>query len=248
MLQGSILDAQSEEFTIPANGQLNVPIGGEFVRCLEATDNFKIAVNGGAKLYFASGMEYRPPNIDGFDSFTMYNETGTDIDVVMGWGAGDLNDNRLTASGNLHVQNVVGEKLNVDDADTQAAIASLEIAVDSVTAEVTAINALLQSDIDQRQALTTLAGASYAEVTTATTTTVVTAGANTNGVIIRQAMIASNNSGTTVQITVGGNSLMYTQAGYSCFSIQNIYVPAGNAIAIQSGGVNTKALIWYEVL
>jgi predicted amino acid racemase len=94
-----------------------------------------------------------------------------------------------------------------------------------------------------------LANASYAE-STGTSITVVSAGANTSGVHIKHAIISGYGSGNEGELVVNGNHLLrgidwnigYTQ------SIQDVFVPAGQAITIDSGHANNAAQIWFEVL
>lgn len=181
-------DAESSEFTIPANSYLEIPAAGEFVRCFEASDTFKMSVNDGGKVYFAGGIEYRPPGMQEFDKITLFNETGADIDVTLGFGGGQITDSRFTASSNLKVENAVGGTLKTDDDETQTKLDS--------------ILAMLQNATDQRLPVLDMSAASYAEAQNATVTALdASAGDNANGFILHH-----------YDIGPGGNS-GYLKAG-----------------------------------
>lgn len=134
--------------------------------------------------------------------------------------------------------------IKVDDDATQTAIAALS----------TNLSDLLKNDDQKRNALTTLAGASYAEVSNGTTV-VVAAGANLNGIVLRRGFITSsaNISGVAASIKFGTQHLLAlignsVTAGVFCQSLENIFLPAGTSLTITTAGTYATAGIWYEVL
>ena len=227
--------AQSSTFVIGAGDRVPVMGQAQFVRCLEANGPFYVSVNNGQEMYFASGIQYTAPGLEDFQEYALINKSGAPVTVTMAWGFGELTDNRLTATGNLSVINAPATKLDVDDADTQTALAS--------------ILAMLQNDELQRKPLTTLQGATLVSVLNATTT-VVTAGANVNGVIIRSINLFSG-SNVTAYLQIGATKLL--QTGYSSGAAvncerENIFVPAGNQIIISGGNAASGGNMAYEVL
>ena len=102
-IQSPLRGAETTPFTIPAGGQLSIAATGEFVRCISADANFEISFNSGPKVFMASGISRRTYKNQEFSSFELYNTTGSDIDVVLAWGYGDLEDGRLTVTGALNI-------------------------------------------------------------------------------------------------------------------------------------------------
>lgn len=132
--------------------------------------------------------------------------------------------------------------LSISDADTHTKLDTLETSL-------TALEALLVNDETLRKPLTTLAGASYASVS-GSSSTVVTAGANTNGVIIRFAQVVNGGSGNC-SLSIDGNVVIRCDggsAGLQREQIRDIFVPAGQAVAIQSSVAAARVHILYEVL
>ncbi|PZO86533.1 MAG: hypothetical protein DI626_06250, partial [Micavibrio aeruginosavorus] len=172
----NIRGAQSSKYTIPAGGSIDIGATGEFVRCLEASAQFKLSVNAASAFYFDRGLQYTTRSPDTFDQLTLINETAADITVVMVWGFGEVHDSRLSiVGGNLSVQNVAGQKLNVTDTDTQAALAAVKVAADQ-------IKAALQGDKTLRQGLTDTRTATRGQVlNSGGNVTFVSAAANVNG-------------------------------------------------------------------
>jgi len=103
-MQGGIIDsADTGLFTIPANSFINIPAYGEFIGCLESDANFEVQLNNGNTFFFAGGLEYRPPGLQ-IETAKLINNSGSDIDVLMAWGAGSLNDRRLTSTSPLLIR------------------------------------------------------------------------------------------------------------------------------------------------
>lgn len=112
---------------------------------------------------------------------------------------------------------------------------------------------LLKSPNDQRAGLTDLTNASRVSLRNSTST-VVSATTNTNGVIIRTAVVTSHEAET--YISVGGDPVI-SASGFrsdtsgvgagSAAVLKNLIVPAGVAIEINAAQ-GDRAAITYEVL
>lgn len=100
----------------------------------------------------------------------------------------------------------------------------------------------------QEKRFTNLHNASYDSVNGASSTTV-SAGANTNGILIHLAHYSGfGNFGYYIQ--AGSNYLVREDgSGYSINDkLENIFIPAGVALTIYSEGASAHVGVWYEVL
>lgn len=134
--------------------------------------------------------------------------------------------------------------VKVDDDATQAALATLQTAVEAITS-------MLQNGDDQREGMTTLNGFTYAGVS-GSNSTVVSAAANVNGILIASANMSTTGvSGNSASITVGGNAIMRLNGstGYTAAIREtNIHIPAGVALVLNSSATSSNVDIWYKVL
>lgn len=107
-------DAETGEFIIPANSMKSLDFTGRFVRCFSTTAELEISFNHGARAFFDAGIGRKIPEYnEDFKSFQLYNETALDVTVVVGWGFGDIEDNRLVISSeNINTQEKRSETLN----------------------------------------------------------------------------------------------------------------------------------------
>ena len=233
-MKSFLRDVIGETYRVPAGERLDMPLSGNFATCLSATGRLEIGFNNGGRAPFETGLGRETDNGEEFISLQLYNDTGSDIDVEMVWGYGGFKDQRLSASGNLNVVNPSGQKLDVDDADTQTALAD--------------ILTMMQNDKDQRASLTTLEGATNAFVRNANTT-IVASGANTDGIIIRFFQVSAwGNSGADVpRIKLDGLDLNYFVKDGQITG-GDIFVPAGVELSANSSTSTCSILIWYEVL
>ncbi len=110
----SIRGAQTGQFTVLAGQMLEIGATGDFVRCLESTATFEISLNSGSRLYFSSGIEYKTSGTDEFTSIQIFNVGGSPLTVTLGWGYGELNDNRLTATAALNIATPTGLQTTAD--------------------------------------------------------------------------------------------------------------------------------------
>lgn len=130
----------------------------------------------------------------------------------------------------VEVINEPTTKLDVDDADTQTAIASLETAVAAVE---TAIGTL-ESEVVEANTIN-LDGATMVNVSNSTTT--VSAGTNTNGAIVEFCTYGQNSS-SIGGLSVGGNIITPRNANSASGGVQGVVqkikIPAGTAFAFVS--------------
>lgn len=237
-----IRGSQTADFTIPAGGRLPVGSQGQYVRCLAASGPFYISINGGSELFFASGIQWRADGLETYSQFDLINKSGAPVTVTIAWGFGEYTDGRLTATGNLTVVNAPATVLKVDDDESQ-------VQLSAIATKITDLETLLKNDRLQRNALTTLQGATLVSVINATTT-VVSAAANVNGVIIRSINLFSG-SNVTAYLQIGATKLLQTaySSGAACnCDRENIFVPAGNQIIISGGNTTSGGNMAYEVL
>ncbi len=260
MFDQTIRGAQTGQFVIKPGEYLPINSAGEFVRCLAATDIFKVSVNGGSAMFFAEGIEYVTPPMVEYQGFELINETASDITVLMAWGFGEFHDNRLTASGDLKVVNAAGQTLKVDDDQTQAALATLngktdtvKAAVDLAKLAVDAVTAALVNANSKRNALTPLSGAQYHVNAGGGTVEVVTAAANVNGILIRYAHCPGVHSSGNQQSNVRANGayLLEGAAGpdkLSATSVRDLVLSPGINLTTHSSGLSASAYVFYQLL
>lgn len=249
----NIRGAQTSKYIVPAGQSADIPAAGEFVRCLEATSNFKLSISGGSPMYFAGGIQWTARSPEQFDGFTIINDTVAQIEVVMAWGFGEFVDNRLAVAGNISVQNVIGGTLKVDDDQSQAALELIRQAVRS-TEDITYLMKIAQHNEGSgkgkaRRPFTSLQAASYASVSNATTT-IVASGTNVNGVLIQVAELVFNGNAAGY-LSINGNKILDVNAPSAVImreSIRDIHIPAGQAIVASSSNASAKINIFYEVL
>lgn len=245
----------TKPFLVPAGAETPVNAVGAMLFNIASDDNLFLRIGeDGNKVRFNEGDKYQMPDGQQFERFYLINETGADVIVTVGMGTGNI-----TVANQVSIAGTV----KTDDDATQAALATLETAVETMSADLQAaleeveveINdmmALMQNDQDKRTGLTTFDGATYAAQSGTGTNNVVTALANVNGVIIRHGMVVGQaNSTNRGQILVGGNPLIDTFTGVGgnspiAIDIKDVFVPAGQAISLVC--TFNLAFIRYEVL
>lgn len=102
---------------IPANSQVDFPIIGNTVRCLESTAAFKVSFdNSSSGIELSAGLAYTCPSDTTFSRVTLKNETGSVNTVKVFIGFGRMDDSRLSVVGaSVDVQNKSGTSLRVKD-------------------------------------------------------------------------------------------------------------------------------------
>lgn len=234
-------DANSEPFLVPAGKTIEFKETGEFVRCLSSDGEIEISFNrGGARSFFSSGLSRRTPNGSIYQSFELHNPTGTDVEGVITFGYGDVEDNRLQASGNLNVINASGDTLAVHDGSVWSRINDVR-------------NALL--DLKAKPNVD-LSNATHAKAVDVETVVAVTAVANTAGVWIHRGSAFGYN-GTSFQASILMDDVvicgMNDSVGVGAASdmekdvIENYFIPAGKKVSLEAEN-SCACYLWYEVL
>lgn len=101
-------------YKVEAIGRLPLDISGDTISCFEADGDLKIEFdNEGSVTDFKKGMTY--PN-EPFKLIELINESGSEIEVTISIGQGNIIDNRLSVAGSLSVQNEAGGTLQVEEA------------------------------------------------------------------------------------------------------------------------------------
>ena len=81
----------------------------------------------------------------------------------------------------------------------------------------------------------------------ASTQTIVTAGANTNGIILRTLSLYGANA--SVQVRHGGNSFFYSSGNQDAiFWAGELFLPPGQALDWQAGGASQTLVASYDLL
>ncbi len=226
----------------------------DFIMNLTASGDLSIRIGDGDKSRFNDGDKYRLSNEDGsFKQVTLINETGSDVNVTIALGVGDV-DTATVISGAIKVRNddspndelqiktKSGTTLKVDDDATQAALASLL--------------AILQNADDKRAALTSLDGCTFAEAIN-TTNTVVTAVANTDGIIIPRGYAQLyNQQGFGSAVLMDDNPIIGTDDMSSASNGTNalndrekdLHIGAGSKLSLESNDGRYPAWVWYRTL
>jgi hypothetical protein len=95
----------SQSRTIAAGAEERFDISGTFLRCLYAShSDFQLRIDGGAWQYFDQGLKYVADDGDGFGYVSIINNSASPLDITLGYGFGDLDDDRLSlVGGNLPV-------------------------------------------------------------------------------------------------------------------------------------------------
>lgn len=101
---------KTNNYTIPANGQIAIERRADLLTCLEADADFVIRFNDGSKSDFMAGLTFEP---DGpFENVVLINETATDNVVKLAWGQGRVRDSRLNISGSINSKSQVPDVLS----------------------------------------------------------------------------------------------------------------------------------------
>ena len=176
---------------------------------------------------------------NGFDRFYLANtaQAGKWLRLIVTEGPDDYDVNNPSI-GTVDSVGAIDSPVEIVDDDILAALASIVSAV-----------GILASDTAQRASLTTLEGATHVDVTNATTE-VVAAVDNTDGVIIRQFFGAVYNGSNYARLLIDDNPVGVVQGGGGMIGnhIENMHIPAGVSVKIESSNASYTGTMWYEVL
>ena len=87
----------TRDFTIPANGSVEAARVSSVLTILQADAPFRVSFDNGPLSDMEQGLTMREP----FSRVELVNETGTDINVKLGFGKGDIRDSRLSFAGQI---------------------------------------------------------------------------------------------------------------------------------------------------
>ena len=239
----------------PNNGTITISDGetyplnvrGNFINVKSADQQFKILLDGQEELQAAQNRRFRLSENDTFNLVEIVNDSGNSLTFQLEIGFGGVESDDVSITGAVAVKNdatddelqvvtKAGTTLKVDDDATQTAITALQ----------TAITDLLQNADDQRKSLTEVRGTST--TITNSSGTLVSAGANTNGVVISSAGLWSNSSGEDSYVYFDGTVYIRNEGNNSVYTIvEDIFVPAGVEITYDIGNLHYLD-IFYEVL
>lgn len=104
--------------TVPAGGSLALEVAGSFVRCLDATADFRLSIDGGAGVFFAKGTALSGVS---FAQLRVENPSASDNTVRIVAGVGEYRDDRL---------NIIDDAVAVEVTN----VAAIEAAADQLAA------------------------------------------------------------------------------------------------------------------
>lgn len=259
-IQAPDMNFTTYPFSIPAGATVPFSITSSRLALIEATDEINVIFGVGNKTVLFAGLTYGTPQGQAWGQIYLENPTGTTVTGRFIAGNGLIEDRRLTATGNLQVVNPAGQKLDVDDADTQTAIAAtntllttIDGVLDNIKSQTDNLSSIL-SRLGDIETMSTgaidMTNASYGSAINSTTT-LVTAVANTSGIIVFKGIINDGGSGTG-SVKFGGNPIIGADfAGTATYreSLETpLLLPSGSALVVESTSANVKVHVWYEVL
>lgn len=204
---------------------------GRSIACIAASTDLEIVINDGSRSKFFSGMAL---NFDrDFEKVQIYNPSGAPATFEITTAMGRVDDNRLTASGNLNVLDpVTGDSF----------------------AEVIAGNAdilAMLQNADAKRAGVNVAGSSFFAANSVNTTplALIDPSSNTNGAILRFLTFTQNTSvGVSFFISSSAPAsqtdtsvlrLMFVDGAASLrhqFAVAPLFIPAGFGLYIVGNG------------
>ncbi|WP_296996328.1 MULTISPECIES: hypothetical protein [unclassified Thalassospira] len=176
-METKITRYQSYSGTIAAGDTFAINRQGRSVTCLSASDDLEIVIDDGSRSFFTAGisMEFDEP----FSKVQLHNPTAGPVTFLIATAMGKVDDNRLTASGNLKVLDPgAGGESFADVIASQADIL-----------------AMMQNDEDQRVGVNSLGQSNFMLNSISTSASVlIDPSLNTNGAILRWFRGFSNTS------------------------------------------------------
>lgn len=234
---------RSFPLVIPAGGQQEFNCAGARILLCDSASlpDFELQIDGGINIPYKVGRKYTHAGGESFRLVTVHNlDALNSLTVNLLVGTGDIQDNAVYVD---TIQSIA-QTVNTDDAGTQAAIAAAAAAIEARLSHRSMLPARL----------TTLQGAAYASGTASGAsqkTEIVSAAANVNGVAVRKAVITQGTSagGNPMGLLAGAGYVDYGSAGGSSqIRVENVFIPSGVKVEVETSGNNATWQIWYEVL
>ncbi|PIE10508.1 MAG: hypothetical protein CSA72_08355 [Rhodobacterales bacterium] len=86
----------SSTWTVPANGAVTVNRSAEFLSCLDAAAPFRVRIGNTPETAFEQGLTFHSDVT--FDRVEIVNPNAFEISVTLGFGRGNISDNRLVVA------------------------------------------------------------------------------------------------------------------------------------------------------
>lgn len=245
-------DSESDDQTIPANGAQTFRYVGTFIQNLQSDGDLEVSVDDGPICFFGTGIKKTTPFDESgqqgvFTKVRIINNTGTDIDVKVAYGFGDVSDSSFKVSGALPVENKAGESLDVN-------IGGVDVVENGDTHLRThdeILLSLLNGDTNGLMLGATKLGSNVVGVKNNNgLNTLITPAANTDGIVICQATISSGGSNetalyadTAAPSNVSDNTkrrFLYSQNKDVTELAAPIIIPAGLGLYFYSNGAGNE--------
>lgn len=236
---------QSYSGTIAAGDTFPINRQGRSVTCLSASDDLEIVIDDGSRSFFTAGisMEFDDP----FSKIQLHNPTGGPVTFLIATAMGKVDDNRLTASGNIKV---------LDPGAGGESFADVIAAIGAITN--TDVVAMLQNADDQRAPVYEV-GASFLFSTSIASgaggTTIVSPGSNTSGVILRTLNADGNGNVVTLFVDTAGPSAWNDTSKRAVDFIRNeaaialpLEIPAGQGLYASASGAGSRLVATWDNL
>lgn len=126
------------EYTLPPNSRNPVYFKGTSIRCLSASAEFAIAIDGGTAAGFFAGLTYSTPRDETYEEVALINRSGVPVTVRLALAYGDIEDDRLTLTAAVQIAPAV--------AFTDApAVAVTDVAVQLLPANPNRTNCIIRA-------------------------------------------------------------------------------------------------------
>jgi len=231
-------------------------VGGNFVSVKSADQAFTLRLDDENEYDASVNRKFRLAESDSFQKVEVINDSGSDLtfQIEIGFGDVDTNDIAINAAVGVKNADAPNDKLAVEDAETQTAIAALQTEVEAVKTSVEAVKtsndatlAAIQGDETARAPLTDFTGTSYA-TSYGASVVLATAAANVNGVIVRFLNIVGKTglSSDRAFLSYDGDKPILSLEG--TVNVDNLFFPPNKEVKIQSLTANSQITAMYEVL
>lgn len=234
-----------EPMTIAPKTRFKIERHGDYVRLRDADGPLELFLNGQGcgPIEDNGGYNGNIANRE-FGLVEFYNPDAVSTVTASAFvGSGEMFNNNINIGGTVQIENALGDKLDVDDVDTQIAIAALGVKLDTLDASLTAIKTAIKSPTIN------LDGCIY--VDSANVDVTVSAVTNANGAFISLLSYAVYGFAQTSGLEVDGNFITPTNANGGTGVVKtltNIEIPAGVAFVFKSNNVNTPIRAAYTLL
>lgn len=104
----------SGTWTVPPGEMVAVNRSAEFLTCLNAASPFRIRIGSGPETDFEQGLTFRSDR--SFDRVEIVNPHAQELSVTLGFGRGDIHDNRLVIASAVNtIERTIIRPISSDD-------------------------------------------------------------------------------------------------------------------------------------